>query len=64
MKRKLSKVAIGLVALAVQLLPVQAWAVKCCIELPGGVKLCADCSDDTSCDFELLDNGNYRIVCT
>ena len=45
MKRKLSKVAIGLVALAVQLLPRQAIAdaEECCLEVMGA-KLCAKCS--------------------
>ncbi len=63
MKRKLSKVAISLIALAVQLLPSKAEAVKCCIELPSGVKLCAYCPED-ACDYELSGDGNYRIVCT
>ena len=63
MKRKLSKVAIGLIALAVQLLPSKAEAITCCIELPSGVKMCIFCPSDASCEFELLGNGNYRVMC-
>ena len=64
MKRKLSKVAIGLIALAVQLLPSKAEAGKCCVELPSGVKLCFYCPSGTSCELEISGNGNYRHVCT
>ena len=63
MKRKLSKVAIGLIALAVQLLPSKAEAGKCCVELPSGVKLCSYCPENT-CELEISGNGNYRTVCT
>ena len=63
MKRKLSKVAIGLIALAVQLLPSKAEAMRCCIELPSGLEICVYCPDGADCEFELLGNGNYRIMC-
>lgn len=65
MKRKLSKVAIGLIALAVQFLPIQAWAGKdCCVIKANGDKFCKyDCPDGSTCVFEPLEGGGYAISC-
>ena len=65
MKRELSKIAIGLVGLAVQFLPAQAWAGKdCCVIKANRDKFCKyDCPDGSDCVFTPIAGGGYSISC-
>lgn len=56
MKRKLSKVAIGLVALAVQFLPTKAEAaLRCCLYVNGELVKCVTCDDACRVTLSPLD---------